>query len=290
MSFVMLLLSIGGSLALLFLGVMLYVLFRVQRLPACRPDTFVSFQDTLAPSTQVVVCAGDSLTHGSISHPWVERLASALGPEGYRFVNAGINSELAWNLLQRIDGIIACRPQQIILLIGTNDVLASAGEQNSKRYRLSNRLPQAPSLEWYQENLTTIVRTLKERTNARIAIMSLPLVTEDLLEPMHARLEQYVEVIRALARQEGLEYLPLFEQQVEVLRSSGHVPRRRFQQGIALPTQGVVRLFLRGHSLDDLAAENGYLLLTDGIHLGSRGGTQIEALVSAFVRQSSTSA
>ena len=271
--------------AVLGLSLVGYILARVQRLPALRPGTLASFRHRISNSSQVVVCAGDSLTHGSVSCPWVEELQAQPDMVGYFFINAGINSELAWNLLQRLDPIVECRPQHLIILIGTNDVLASAGETNRRRYIKSNRLPQSPSVEWYQQNLTAIVQTLKQKTQARIALLSLPLVTEDLTDPVHAILEQHVEAIKAVAHQESVTYLPLFEQQVEALRRAGHTSRQRFREGLALPIQGFFHLFLQGGTLDELAQKNGFLFLTDGIHLGSRGGDQIKALVRTFLQQ-----
>lgn len=269
--------------ALLGIALAGYILARVQRLPAQRPGTLGSFRDRINNATQVVVCAGDSLTHGSVSVPWVEQLQEQPDLSSFVFVNAGINSELAWNLLQRLEPIVECRPQHLILLIGTNDVLASAGETNRRRYMLTNRLPQTPSVEWYQQNLTAIVQTLKRRTQARIALLSLPLVTEDLSDPVHAILEQHIAAIKTVAHQESVSYLPLFEHQLEALTRAGHTSRLPFQQGLARPIYGFFHLFLLGGTLDGLAQKNGYMFLTDGIHLGSRGGEQIKTLVRSFL-------
>ena len=38
----------------------------------------------------------------------------------FSIVNAGINGDLAWNLLERLDDVIDCNPNHITILIGTN--------------------------------------------------------------------------------------------------------------------------------------------------------------------------
>ena len=52
----------------------------------------------------VVVCCGDSITHGHIGYDWVSSLRRKDGSKIY--INAGINADLTWNLNQRINDII----------------------------------------------------------------------------------------------------------------------------------------------------------------------------------------
>ena len=46
----------------------------------------------------------------------------------FKFINAGINSHLAYNLFIRLDKVIKCSPAKITILIGTNDVNSSLSE------------------------------------------------------------------------------------------------------------------------------------------------------------------
>ncbi|MGY4857374.1 SGNH/GDSL hydrolase family protein [Cryobacterium sp. AP23] len=93
-----------------------------------RPDAFLAWGRHRQTDT-VVVCAGDSITHGFMSASCLSLLQDRLGADGYEFVNAGINSDLAWNLLQRLDAIIACQLEVVTILIGTNDVAAHISTQ-----------------------------------------------------------------------------------------------------------------------------------------------------------------
>ena len=82
----------------------------------------------------MVVCIGDSITHGRVSHNYVDLLAGRFRDGNVVFVNAGINSELAWNVVQRLDAVIACKPDVVtVLSYGTNDANATLSEANGRR-------------------------------------------------------------------------------------------------------------------------------------------------------------
>ncbi|MBT4091678.1 MAG: hypothetical protein HOE30_24600 [Deltaproteobacteria bacterium] len=89
----------------------------------------------------VVVCIGDSLTMGNVSYNYVNELAQRFSQDDYGFVNAGFNSELTHNTLQRLDDIIRINPQFVTILIGTNDVLATLCEKCSEKYMKNMKLP-----------------------------------------------------------------------------------------------------------------------------------------------------
>ena len=61
--------------------------------------------------------------------------------------------------------------------------------------RAWKRFPHEPSPEWYEENLRRIVRELKSRTGARVALCSLQPVGEDpkSQDPFQKRLNQLVQ-------------------------------------------------------------------------------------------------
>ena len=114
------------------------------------------------PTNVVVVCAGDSITNGLMSANYVSVLQHDLG-RSYDVVNAGVNGELAWNLLQRLDDIIACQPDVVTVLIGTNDAAAHIDESWQADYVKRQHLPQQPTLDWYEESLERIVTRFEER-------------------------------------------------------------------------------------------------------------------------------
>ena len=72
------------------------------RAPENNPGAFLE-RGRQTTTRTLVVCAGDSITHGVVSANYVEMLERRFAADGYEFVNAGINGQLAYNLLQRLD-------------------------------------------------------------------------------------------------------------------------------------------------------------------------------------------
>jgi lysophospholipase L1-like esterase len=114
--------------------------------PAGAPDIAAFMRTGRRPqTTQLVVCAGDSLTRGRSSANWVEILQPRFAPGGYELVNAGIDGDLAWNVLARIGDVVHCEPDIVTLLVGTNDVIATYSAFLEKMYRRLQCLPHAPA-------------------------------------------------------------------------------------------------------------------------------------------------
>ncbi|MHA1684448.1 MAG: SGNH/GDSL hydrolase family protein, partial [Promethearchaeota archaeon] len=92
---------------------------------------------------KIIACIGDSITHGNVSSNYVSMLEKNLneGSKKYEIINAGINSEWAWNVNQRLDDIIACKPDIITILIGTND---ANNVLDPKRLKMSKKLQKLP--------------------------------------------------------------------------------------------------------------------------------------------------
>src|SRR5271154_5664091 len=113
---------------------------------------------------QPVVCFGASLTAGRVSFDYLELLRARPSLAGFRFINHGVDGDLAWNGLQRLNAVISEEPNAISILIGTNDVNATMSERNLLRYKNFNHLPSEPTLTWYECNLEAIVKRLKQET------------------------------------------------------------------------------------------------------------------------------
>ena len=237
---------------------------------------------TRKPGRKLVVCAGASTIHGRISFDVVDLLQHRLGQD-FDFVNAGKNGDLAYNLLQRLGPIIAVQPDYLVILVGTNDVSASLDPKAARTFIQWKGLPTWPSIEWYGENLRGIVRTLKDKTHARIALSSLQVLGEDLESPANQRVATYNAIVKTVTEEERIDYLPFFETQVEFLRRVQSGPGRR-HEGNALMLKAMYQRYALGRSFDAISAANGFQLLTDGIHLNSRGGGMLAEQIEAFLR------
>lgn len=265
-------------------GIVLWWVYRqMMRLPENRPERFIANGD-MSADRSVVVCAGDSLTQGTTSHPYAEMLARRLEPCGDVVVNAGRNGELSYNLLMRLDDIIACAPAVIVVLIGTNDMLASLNDADARGFTKRFDLPRQPSMAWYRENLKAICDRLQAETGARIALMSPPPVGEQPGSPGYELSRQAAVIVREVAEGCSVAYLPLHERMVQVLEAGGSGPPPAFPDDIMREIAlSCARHYLLGRSWDDIAVSGGYTLLCDSLHLNSRSAGMVTDLIEAFV-------
>ncbi|MEI7744806.1 MAG: GDSL-type esterase/lipase family protein, partial [Chloroflexota bacterium] len=188
-----------------------------------RSVNMVAKHGRLPGTRQLVVCAGDSITRGQVSSDWVGTLAGRLAPAGCELVNAGVNGNLAWNVAARLDAVIACSPDVVTLLVGTNDVIATLSPSSEASYRREQRLPERPTLDWYRSNVALILGRLAMETSARVAVIEIPPLGEDPGSLVNARVGRYNDVLHEVADAAGVPVLPLFDRLVDLL-PVGHVP------------------------------------------------------------------
>lgn len=163
--------------------------------------------DTRRAADLVVVAAGASMTQGTLGRDWVGDLRKRPEFRGYEFVNAGDNGDTSADLRERIDSdVVACDPDVVILLVGTNDV--------------RDGVP----LGEYRDNLTAIIERIGGKTSARIALMSLPPLGEDLDSEIDHRLRGYNAAIEEIATRTAVGHVPVNERFTGHLRNQGHRP------------------------------------------------------------------
>lgn len=233
---------------------------------------------------RLAVCAGDSITRGAVSVNYVSMLEARM-PD-WEFVNAGVNGELAYNLSRRLEEIVALDPDAVTILIGTNDVNATFGFQAALGYIAVKKLPEMPSPGFFRENLVGIVRTLKRETRARIALFSIPPIGEEPEHYAYLRTEEYTTIIASVARDEGVDYLPLRERlcsYIEGLPPTAEGPLAFRKIGAAMLRAGRMQQFF-GKSLDEISASNHFHILIDGIHLNTHGASMAADLAESFLR------
>jgi lysophospholipase L1-like esterase len=278
------LLILAGVMAWLFVSVS----GKAQQPPENSPAWFIQSRST-ATKSKVVVCIGDSITHGRVSHNYVDQLSQRFPRDKFTFINAGINSELAWNVVQRLETVIACHPDIVTVLIGTNDANATLNEANARRAVKKMKLPREPSRPWYIENLKKICTVLKGRTSAKIALLSLPPIGEAPESTGWHQSVRYSRVIQTIAAEQGVAYLPLNETMVRYLAEQRHLPKHTDATGYKpVMYKGIFSHFVLGKSFDDISEANGFLLVTDFLHLNSRGAAMAADLIGEFVRDAVT--
>jgi lysophospholipase L1-like esterase len=231
----------------------------------------------------IVVCLGASMVRGQVSCNFVRLLDQRMGENGFQFINAGVAGDQAYNVLMRLDTIIAYRPDSVIILVGTNDVTATLSPALGRISRLTRKFPQPPSAEFYHSNMLRIVKTLRERTPARIALVSLPILGEDLESIPNQRIREFNALLREIAKEEQVGYLPVYELQEEYLRRVQPSGGRPYESGGMLSIKALAHHYLLRQSFDEISRKHHFLLLTDGIHMNCRGATFIVEEVESFL-------
>ena len=116
---------------LLIAAVYFYVSSIIATLPKGRAVEFLASE--CPKEGQIVACIGDSLTHGNIGVCWVDSLRQEFASD--IFLNEGINGDVVWQVHQRLEPILACKPNIVTIMIGSNDAMASFDKKSGERYK-----------------------------------------------------------------------------------------------------------------------------------------------------------
>jgi lysophospholipase L1-like esterase len=242
----------------------------------------------MSPQRKIVACLGSSSTAGKgQAFDWIAELRGRRGNEQFEFRNFGVGGDLAYNALQRLPEVVACRPSKVIVWVGGNDVLALVSRKVRRFFAFWKRLPRTPSPDWFRESLVELVRRLKRETAADIGLCSLPPMGEapDSDDPfqseLNRRIEEYSAIVAAVAHQERCGYIPLHEAITEAVRAS---PGRAFTEFNFLPFyRDAFRVLVLRQNPDDVARRNGWRVHTDGVHLNSRAGLIVADRIQKFI-------
>ncbi len=265
---------------------MYFILLRGSLRRDGRQGTRVMVTGTAAGmGTTVVACLGASATEAIGSYDWIRDLAQRPNNASFRFYRFAEGGDLAYNGLGRLPDIINCHPDDVIVLLGENDVLALISKKVAQFDRLTKHLPSQPSPQWYRETMQA--RRLKSDTKAAIALCSLIPIGEDpgSANPFQAeanrRIEEYSAILKGIAREEAVSYLPFYERMHELILAS---PGCAFTSFDFLPFyRDVFRQFVLHKSHDEIGQPSGWRFHRDGIHLNSRSGKLLADLVQEFL-------
>jgi lysophospholipase L1-like esterase len=279
---------IAGGLVLLILGVLvagyLYAMQKATRLPRNNPQWYLENTRGTREGA-VVVLAGDSLTHGGVSANYVDLLAERPAMQGYTLVNAGINAQLAYHLVLHLDEIAACEPDYVTILIGTNDANSTLHPDNEAWYVKTWDLPQRPDAEWYRANLTTLIVELQTRTDAEIDVLSLPTIGEDPDTVQFERTQTYSTIVKEIAEETRVTYLPLQETMSAYLRGHPANEKYEYRPNSRLQTISILKHHILGQSYNQIGAANGFVLHSDFLHLNESGAAMVADLIEGFVTE-----
>ena len=230
----------------------------------------------------VVVCCGDSITHGHIGYDWVSSLRDK--DDSKIYINAGINADLTWNLNQRLDDIIKHNPDYITILIGTNDAIGSQPVKLIQDYYIQTKnLPQVPSIKWFEEQIEIFVKEVKENTSAKIAITTLPWLGEQKDASIINVIKNHNKIIKRIAVQYDLFILDLFSKFKEQIASNDSIPYTTSELRRLRGLRAVILYYIFGWSWTRIGKKYKLKLLCDHIHLNEKGGDLMEQLAKEFL-------
>lgn len=256
--------------------------------PSNNPKNYIN--SSLFGNKKVMVTLGDSITHGVGSADYSKLISNEMKQYEYHTINAGMNADLAITALRKIDNVIACKPEIVTILLGTNDVLASEGIKETKAYVKMKRIEKNDTIspDSFAENLRKIVSKLKDSGVKHIFLLSLPLMGEDLSQEINQKVFKYSEIIKNISDQENVNYVPLNEVMREAIQKN--IEKTGFSKGFSKDNKIKNRILLARHyflreSLDILFESYGYRFLTDGVHLNSTGAELVKLLIIEEIKE-----
>jgi len=245
---------------------------------------------------ETVACLGSSTTAAKGTYKWIDQLAARPQNSRFRFVNFGVGGDLSFNVTRRLDPVVQAAPERVIVLIGTNDILASVFPNFRRVTRAWKRPPQEPSPAHFKDNLELITRGLQHATHATIALSSVAPVGEALqsTDAVQSRLNDLVAayngIIADVSRSNGAYYIPFYECfRDQLARSSAAKPFTRFSFA-AFYRDYLFREMILRRSFDQISQANGWEFHIDGIHLNTNGGRILTKVVQQFLDSPSRSA
>ena len=258
-----------------------YVSKIISTLPSGRAEDYLKSQNN--NNQRVIACIGDSLTHGNVGQSWVDYLRKEFPND--TFLNEGINGNTVWQVLQRLKPILDCKPDIVIIMIGTNDALGSFDKSSGLRYMRNNNLPEPPSFNKYNEHLDKLIERLNEVP--QIGICTIPPIGENKDSLINNHVKTFNDSIKSTANQKNLEVIQVSELLWSDISDRTYNLMKEYDSN-AIPLLrrifgGIFHHYLFKKSWNDIAKAKGQWILFDQIHLNERGAEIVFKLVKSFI-------
>lgn len=246
-----------------------------------KPPDYPEYSKLNREGKPIFIAFGDSLTQGNMSANWVNILKEK-HPE-IQFLNAGMNADLTYTLLTRIDEIIACQPHFISLIIGSNDLMATLTPARMKRYYGLGKITEDANYEGFVSNYREIIELLTTQTTAKIFVASLPPITEDFTYEGNLKADQYSETIKETAQEFGLKYIPFREKLKSNMPNKSDQIQDFTNSDNLIRMAGLKKIFL-GKSWNEIAASRKAKYMTDNIHLNDDAAEILAEMIEAEIK------
>jgi lysophospholipase L1-like esterase len=176
----------------------------------------------------------------------------------------------------------------ITILIGTNDVHASMSPENYAGYVQMGKTNQPVNFDTFKENIDALISRLQSETAAHIALVSIPLISENLTHAVNQRGDQYSDYLRQAAEHHKVDYLPLRETQKAFLEGKPAQSGPPYENSTNLIGAAFVYKSL-GFGWDKIAAYHGNQLSIDNLHSNSVTANMIADLIQGFIQKYTSS-
>ena len=270
--------------AALFAAAFFYVSRIISSLPKGRAEEHLLSQDS--SNKNLVACIGDSLTHGNIGQSWVDYLREEFPND--IFLNEGINANTTWQVLQRLEPIFQCKPDLIILMIGTNDAIGSFDIDSGLRYKKNNNLPEVPSFEKYKEQLVELIDKIS--LSSKVVMCTLPPIGENKDSLVNQHVKKFNDYIKFVADDKNLSLLPVSDSLWLEIKSRSYQLKSDYNSKsfplLRRVFGGIFHHYLLKQSWNDIAKAKGQWILFDQIHLNERGAEIVFKLAKKFISKS----
>jgi lysophospholipase L1-like esterase len=238
-----------------------------------------SLESNKEKTKKTVLFLGDSLTHGRVSYDYVSQIKKNPRFKDFNIINEGINSRLTNQILEILDDVEKIDPDLIFILIGTNDLKASLNETEYKRYQSLWSLTDPINQTSFINNLSNIVEKLKTKTKGKIVLISIPMLGENSKSNPYIQSKIFANSIKQISFDRKANYLPLFESLESELIRSENTKTIEYSQNQWNMYWTILKYYSTTKTWNDLSEDNGYYLLTDGIHLNERSGKILENMI-----------
>lgn len=232
-----------------------YAIYQSSRPPEGSVDQFL--KQPRPARRRVAVIFGDSTIHGRVGIDALPAVRDRL--PAWVTVNAGHNGDTCARLLARVEPVLVCKADAIVIEVGGNDARDGV------------------SPEAFRTDLTNLVDRLQASV-ARVGLCSFQVAGDDLSTPMNRLLDRYAQVMSSLAAERGLGYLPLRERMIAEL--DANPGGAAWNQNMMLVFSSILERHLIGRSVDEQSRRRALRFNPDGLHLNTRGaGILTEVIV-----------
>ena len=269
------------SVIVIALGFFVYVLIITVKLPQGRAIEMI--EKGRPKIGRLVACIGDSLTNGNLGVCWVNHLRHEFPND--KFLNEGINGDVVWQVHERLEPILKCHPDVIILMIGSNDAMGSFNKRSGEGYKKNNKLPEIPTFDAFKKLLPELIDRLSEIP--KLAICTLPPIGEYPGSTINQHIDKFNDFIKKTAQEKHISVLAVSDSMWDELSNRTYPVKRNYnpkRMVIAKDIYGAcIQHYIFKRTWDKIAESRRSWLLFDQIHLGERGARVIFNLAKEYI-------